>query len=95
LDEIADFADAMKWMFILRDAVWVASAAFFLMAVILFIRYRTVHTAARQPSQTAKKYKQFDGSEGESSTEMGGVSDMGYETPASSVDPSTEEANPF
>jgi hypothetical protein len=104
--EAKNFADVMQWMFILRDAVWVASAAFLLMAIILFIRYRTVHRGGRQPPNTEKKYKQFDGAEGESTTEDGNLNpfetpaspllegnpNVGYDTQGSRVDPATEEA---
>lgn len=89
--DLKDMQDYVKWMIILRDGVWAAAVSFLLMAIILFIRYRTVHhTARKQPS----KYKEFDGPSGESTTEMQAVSDLGYDSHPS-TEPPSEEGNPF
>eukprot|EP00036_Acanthoecidae_sp_10tr_P010306 CAMPEP_0182915684 /NCGR_PEP_ID=MMETSP0105_2-20130417/476_1 /TAXON_ID=81532 ORGANISM="Acanthoeca-like sp., Strain 10tr" /NCGR_SAMPLE_ID=MMETSP0105_2 /ASSEMBLY_ACC=CAM_ASM_000205 /LENGTH=295 /DNA_ID=CAMNT_0025052565 /DNA_START=60 /DNA_END=947 /DNA_ORIENTATION=+ len=86
--KIADFKDYMAWMEVLRDAMWIGTAAFFLLALILFIRYRTVHRQSIDVSK--RKYADLDG---ESTTEMGTATDMGYDTQESS--PTQDEGNPF
>lgn len=91
---LQDLKDYMKWMVIVQDGVWTACVAFFLLATILFIRYRTIH---RQGSSASSKYKNFDSDTtetGDNATEMGAVADPGYETkdPSPMGDP---EGNPF